>query len=436
MTDADKYFLQFKNDFFWTIFSTGFGTHLKSRAVALQHNEPSGFFMITKSGTRKLQEVAKNPHVTLAVWKKGDYNTVVAHCSARVSDKPEDFQAVWSDSFINYGYTGKTDERGRVIFFTIHSVVHGTKVIAGTPQDPKTFVIDATDPLPPLPEGPYQSAEAKELVKKTIGTHTNWHLITRNSLHIEDRVMQTDYHDELGIWQVTGASSKKVKEINANPNVSLLFPNYETFDQVVVDAVCWVDKTLETKEKVYFAGMKQYGYNSANDPGWVVLRFAIRSVEHHKAASAPTVYVCEPPKYDQDCQILYKAAKLDGILYLMTVDEKHVPHARIMGGIFFHPALGFFCSTRHTDKADQIEANPHAVIVRHDEKTTDDYIIEVFCTMQNSVMTNYATWTEIMKSVGYTGPEDDRMWKITLCPTDAKCQNVGQFWASISGASA
>ncbi|KAH7824700.1 uncharacterized protein MONOS_939 [Monocercomonoides exilis] len=53
----------------------------------------------------------------------------------------------------------------------------------------------------------------------------------------------------------------------------------------------------------------------------------------------------------------------------------------------------------------------------------------VFCTMVRSPMFNYATWEDYMTSVGYTGPDDKNMWKITVNPTKTQLVNMNEFWA-------
>ncbi|KAH7824725.1 uncharacterized protein MONOS_914 [Monocercomonoides exilis] len=430
MTEAEKYFLSHKKEYFWSVLSTGCGTHLNSRMVLLQHSEKAGFFIFTKNNTRKVGQIEQNGHVTLSLYPEGDYNNVVAHCSARVSAKKEDIAEVWTDQMLQYGYTGKDDERARIVFFTIHSVVHGNKVFAGVPQDPHTFDIDRKAPLKPLPSGPFKNEEAMAAVRAAMEVDKNAYLITWNALHQESRMMETIYSTEFGLAHVTGANTKKVKEIDANPNVNLLFVNKKDMIQVVVDAVCWVDRTLETKKKMWNDSLKTYGYAGPEDPKWVILRYALRSVEKHViSTNVPEVLVCEPPAYDRDTQIMYRASLTGKPCFLTTVDKAGVPHSRMMGRISFHPTLGFWMGSRFCGKAEQISQNPHATVTLYDDKTTDEYCFEVFCTMMQSPMFNYATWEDFMTSVGYTGPDDKNIWKITVNPTKAQLVNVNEFWA-------
>jgi general stress protein 26 len=244
-------------------------------------------------------------------------------------------------------------------------------------------------------------------------------------------MMQTHYHNELGLWHFTRITRPKVKEIETNPNVVLVLLQKDTMQTVVVDAVCWIDRTVESKAKIFSDGIKQYGYTGPEDPKLLLLRYDFRRVTVH--GSAKEIYECDPPQYDKDTQLFYKASTTHQITPFTTVDSKGVPHSRIMGGITFHPTLGFCFGTHESEKVKQIESNPHGIVTLYDEATTDTYTFEVLCSMVRSPMYRYALWSERMKAVGYTGPDDEHLIYIALTVQKAERVNIKEFWAQHSG---
>jgi general stress protein 26 len=428
MTEAEKFLLTQKENFFWSILSIGAGTHICPRACFLQHHEKIGFFYYTKTIYRKIGQIEKNPHVTVSIAPKGSMTNVVAHCSARVSADPKELDLVYSDDIKKFGYTGRDDARLRIIVLTIHSVVHESKVYAGVPIDPKTYDIDRITPIEPLPAGPYDNKGAGEVIKKHCGLGTGWHLITWNGLHHEDRMLETMWSDEIGLYQVTHENSKKGTEIETNHNVALLFEIKETNDQIVVDAVGFVCRCPDVKKKVWLDTYKGYGFSGPDDVSLVVLKYHLRSVTLHSLKDGLKTTQCEPTQYDKDTQLMYKAAIIHSTNFFTTVDEKGVPHTRIMGKIFYHPTLGFSLATHESNKAEQIRKNPHGTITLHDCNTSDEYIFDVDCKMVSSPMYRYALWTDLHKSAGVTGPEDTRSIHVVLAVRKAQVVNVNQFW--------
>jgi hypothetical protein len=142
---------------------------------------------------------------------------------------------------------------------------------------------------------------------------------------------------------------------------------------------------------------------------------------------------CEPTQYDKDAQMLYKAASLQRRNLFTTVDEKGVPHTGIMGGIFFHPTLGFRMCTHESKKAVQIRKNRHGRMALDDEKTSDEYIFDVECKMVWSEMLGYALWRDIMKGVGYKGREDTKVMDIGVRVKKGEVVKMKELWKKDSG---
>jgi general stress protein 26 len=300
-------------------------------------------------------------------------------------------------------------------------------VYGGVPVDPKTYDIDRTAPIEALPDGPYENKGANEEIKKHCGIGSGWHLITWNGLHHEDGMLETMWSDEIGLYQMTHENSKKGMEIETNHNVALLFEKKETKEEIVVDAVGFVCRCPEVKKKVWRDGYKEQGYLGPEDQQLVVLKFHVRSVTLHSLKDGLKTIQCEPTQYDKDTQMLYKAGILHTPNLLRTVDEKEEPHTRIMGGISFHPTLGFSMGTQESKKAEEMRKNPHGTITLHDDMTTDEYIFDVDCRMVSNEMFRYALWTDTMKDIGYKGPEDTSLIHIALTVRKAEVVNITQF---------
>jgi hypothetical protein len=141
-TEADKFWLGFKDKFFWTIISSVSGLAISPRACFLQYKPEVGFYIFCKNFTRKYAELKANPYVTLSLGEITDYSIPVALATAEIytAKDREWIEKAWFVFFITYiyiynrfddmlkfGYTSKEDERAILIVFTIHKAVLGIK---------------------------------------------------------------------------------------------------------------------------------------------------------------------------------------------------------------------------------------------------------------------------------------------------------------------
>lgn len=424
MTEADKYFLSLGERLQWTALSTTNGTHVSSRIINLSHNEKIGFFIFARADSNKITQIAKNPFVTLSITAHGDYFNDVAHCTARVSDKKEEIDAVYSDEAKKYGLSGRVDPALRLIIFTIHSVTHGTKVYEGVKIDPKSYTIDRSYEIPKIPEGPFKDKEAMEEVEKAIKANPNCHLITHNGLFLEDRIMETLSKEGLGVYQITQNFGAKLSQIEENPDVCLLFELKKENKQVSVECIVRVTRDQKLKDlawKEEYARMKV----TKESERWIILQYEIRKViVHDPSLPHPIIYDCSPLKYDKDMIIAMKAAKSQDPNFLITVDKDGVPKTRMMERLNFHPVLGLYNLTRESEKLKQIKNNNHVALCTYNSTTFDEFEIETHAVIQQSEMIRYAVWLDHYKNYGYSGIDDDRLIIIRYVPYNAIEQNT------------
>lgn len=422
MTEAEKYLLSLGDRILETVLITCVDNHKYARVVQLTYKEKIGFFIYTNANSNKVSQIKKNPYVTLSIESVDNMYNEVAHCVARVSDDKKEIYSVYTDAVKNFGFSGKDDPSLCIIFFTVQSVVHGTKVYQGAKINYDSFPADRNYDVPKLPEGDFKEKEAKDAVKKAIGIFPNAHAITSNGLLLEDRMMYTDFKDELGFYSVTTATTKKIIEIESDPSVCLLYYDKKTMDQVIVDAVCIIDRSQESKNLAWKESFTGYGYEKAGNT-WVVLRYELRSVNvQHEHTSV--VYVCPPPKYDKDVVIAIKAAKTKLPIFLTTVTKEGYPKTRMMERLNYHPLLGFYNVTSDTNKTKQIKDNKHVLLISYSSETYDDYEIEAdACVVKNNLM-NHAVYLDYYNKFELNGPDDENVVIVRYKVTNAKELNA------------
>lgn len=425
MTEAEKYLLSLGKRVLASVMTTADGTHLCPRIVMLQHNEKLGFFIYTKTIYRKISLVERNPNVTLSITAEGnEYFNVVAHCTARVSDKKEELDLVYNDSIKAFGYTGREDPRLRLIIFTIHSVTHGDKVYQGVKPDPNVYNIKKDFEVKELSKGPFQDKEAMKAVEEKLKVNPNVHLITWNNMYHEDRMMETHIVEGFGLCQATGSKSPKIKQIEDNPNVSLLLFDDKTNTQAVVDAICEIKRDQESKNKVWNEGLSKVGYTKTGDM-WVVLLFHIRNVVLHDIKSLEIItYTCTPSEYDKNTNIMLKATKDNIPMFLITVDKENKPKTRMMERLNYHPAVGFYSFTKRTNKTEQMNNNNNVLLIMYDSVTYEDFEVEAKATLTHSEELSYAVWNDYYKNFGYSGPDDENIIVVRYTPTFVKNYNA------------
>ncbi|KAA6397689.1 MAG: hypothetical protein EZS28_006784 [Streblomastix strix] len=433
--EAEKFLLTLKDHFLWSILTTSDCLRPTPRACGLKYKPEIGFFITTVSISKKVSQIEKNPIGTISIYPDKGQISAVAHCILQVTKEQKVLDAAWSDELLQFGYTGKTDERFRVILITVNSVTFGNDKYAGVPFDYKIYEKITKEDLPPLPTGPFKTKEVEEFVKSTFKPLKNAHMITFDGFVHDSRVMEIHYKDDenVGLYAITGFKSKKVQQIIANPNVSLLIENKETWEQKIFDTAAKICECPEIKKKIWDDEFKQYGFTGPEDEKLAVILFSTRRVIHHNLGShISEVLVAEPVQYDKDLQLLNKLSKLGEPINLVTADERGVLHSRIMGVVMYNSVIGFCMVTKSTSaKNKQLEHNNHAILTSYKAESGDSYTIEAQLSIKKEKEIMIPTWIPMMAAVGYKGPEDPARSILLVNVTKADHVNVKQFWANL-----
>ncbi|KAK2955605.1 hypothetical protein BLNAU_9464 [Blattamonas nauphoetae] len=283
MTKATEYLQKFKTNFFWTTLATSAGTDIKARIVELMFHNKYGFYIRTKKGTKKVQELIDHPLVTLSICPPNDMSAVVAQAWVEVIDDKKVCSEMWDENMRNYGYSGPDDDRIVMCIFHITHIKHGKEEFAGeainqAAVDKANQTVAQAAPY----AGPFQDKEADALIKKEIGEMQLCHLVTKHGAHqFNDRMMEVRRSDEFGLHCITNPQSEKYKEITANPNIVLLRELRATMGQleIVAEAVLCTDP--EIKKKLWHAGLPSYGIESVDSPLYGLILFKPKTVFLH-----------------------------------------------------------------------------------------------------------------------------------------------------------
>jgi general stress protein 26 len=87
--------------------------------------------------------------------------------------------------------------------------------------------------------------------------------------------------DDLSIWYACGASSNKVRQIRANPNVAVSF--YEAAQDLVVSGTAQIVKDAETKAEVWQDDWQRFFPQGKDDPEYCVLRITATKALYRNA---------------------------------------------------------------------------------------------------------------------------------------------------------
>ncbi|KAK2955985.1 hypothetical protein BLNAU_8961 [Blattamonas nauphoetae] len=424
---AAQYLLKFKDHFFWSNIISSDGTHINSRICLLMHHEKHGFFIGTKNFTRKVEQFRKTPIVTISVMPPNDHTSVVAQAYVEVRQDKEIIKDLWTDDMKKYGYSGIDDERITYCLLHILHLKHGNQEFEGEQMD--YTIIDKmnhSEPLPALRAGPFQEEEGAKLIKEQFGTEQNCHLVSfKDGYYHNDRMVVVRYSDEFGLHCTTSPNAAKYREILANPNVSVLLEQRETMGQVVIDAVATPCDCLETKKKLFHDRLPTRGIKTPESPEYGLILFKPRAIYIHAISnSSPKELHFPPTKYDKDVALIAQASATHRLCYLATVSEKNEVHMRMMGATFCHPTLGPYVVSKYTQRKNkELVANPSFAIGLYDHITTDEYVIEGHAYQVHNKMIGHTIWSDAMKAVGYTGPDDESITIIRLVPTKTECIN-------------
>lgn len=415
-SEADKFWLGYKDKFFWTIVASARGLAISPRACFLQYKPNVGFYVFCKNFTRKVAEIKANPFVTLSISEVSGGDIPVALTTAEVSTSKEVIYKAWDDEFLKYGYTSKDDERAVVIIFTIHKATLGQKEYAGAPYDYPKYKIDQTIQTFPLPEGPYQSTEGKAEIDSALKVSRTVHLLTFQGVLIRNRLVFLQQNEKLGYYFITNKTSKKYRQLIGSSNVSLLHENKTESKQVIIEGVATFVCCLDAKKSAWTEDLKKLGYSGVEDPNLKVVRVVPRRVIVHSfTPSSPVVYQFKPPQYDYIIEKLHAQYKTGIFWSLASIDEKGLPHNRTMGGNYLAP-IGFIFGTHESEKIKQINANPHIAVAGFDSKSFQDVNVEGLGYVSECDLVRYAIWDDKYKNVGYTGPDDKKLKFIYLNP--------------------
>ncbi|KAA6399220.1 MAG: hypothetical protein EZS28_005255 [Streblomastix strix] len=291
---AEKFLLNYQEHFLWSVLTTTNNTRPSPRVGQLRHSSDLGFFYTTKTGTSKIAQIEKNPLATISLYPKKGFDTIVAHVSLRLSAERRDLDAAWSDELLQYGYTGKNDERLRVILITVHQVTFGKDSYEGTPIDPKIEGKISKGESQSIATGPFKTKEIDELLKKTFTPKKLADLITFQGSYHDSRVMEVHYKEGVGLFSSTHLGSKKVNEIQVNENVALLVSDQKAWDQIIVDAVAKICTCPEMKKKVWEDSLKAFGFKGADDEQLTLIIYTPRRTIHHTMVAPPEELVAEP----------------------------------------------------------------------------------------------------------------------------------------------
>ncbi|KAH3743505.1 SDR family oxidoreductase [Pelomyxa schiedti] len=106
------------------LLTTHNGTSMATRPMVLNFDPILGYYMGTRKGSRKLEQLAANGDVNVLVGKQGMtascYCQILATCTAS-TDPWVRYQA-WRDNFTQFGYTGVEDPNFVVLLLTIDTV--------------------------------------------------------------------------------------------------------------------------------------------------------------------------------------------------------------------------------------------------------------------------------------------------------------------------
>jgi general stress protein 26 len=78
------------------------------------------------------------------------------------------------------------------------------------------------------------------------------------------------------LYEGTDENWKKVREIERNDKVGLLFENRERKEEIVVDAVGFVCRCPEVRKKIWNDVYKGRGFCGPEDAKLVVLKYQVR----------------------------------------------------------------------------------------------------------------------------------------------------------------
>lgn len=308
MSEALNFFLTFKDHFMWTIVTTFDGRRITPRVCGIRYHEKLGIFLFTKSISRKIDQMKRNPYSTLSIRPPDGFSNIVAQCTVRVSEDPSEIDLVYSDNLKNYGFSGRDDTRIRLCIFTIHKVVVGSKTYEGTPLDTLSVKLDQSL-IEKLEISKFETDEALKIVNGAITQDSNWHLITRSNMFHDDRIVCLTNNPKHGLLTATARGSRKINQINADANVCLLLEQHESASQIVIDAVARAIYSPDINTEIWHEPLKKFGFSGPDDAKLWILAFSIRSVTVHRISELhPQVYYCELPQLDKD-EILLLSVK-------------------------------------------------------------------------------------------------------------------------------
>lgn len=411
LSEAEELLLSYKDEYFWTIVSNADGTHIAARACYLQYKPDFGFYICAKNDTNKYEQLKANPYATLSFAKVTDNSIPVFYATCRVSTNKADIDKAWFAKMKDYGYTGKDDPRLVVFIFTIHGASLGpTKNYSGVSYDFSNLRVVGDAPLPTLQtEGPFQSVEGLGvLIDAWKKDPRGFHLFTFNGLEVRDRLMRLNYNNKTGFYLITSPSSGKAAQLSGNPNVALLQEQRSENVQVVVDGLLHEVKCVKAKEDTWDDSFKVFGFTGYQDPDYGVYKLVVRKVIVHSFTAAPKVYQFEPTAYDNATHLLYSAWKAGHVQWgLSTVDARNVPHSRTML-LSYHSALGFYMGGRNSSEKYKQLAHQHAAALNlYVVPTGEDYQVQVDTRILDLDPVRYAIRTNKLKSINYTGPENE-----------------------------
>jgi general stress protein 26 len=283
-TVAEKNFLSYKEKFSSVVLTTNFNNRPVARIVEVYHHSNLGFFTITYKNSQKVIQIQKNPYTTLSFFPGSGMWNIVANCTTSISNNEDEIKNVWNNNMKKYGFINFDDKNISLLKFTIHSVTKRKEIFEGVPiPEPfLSFEISNFDFLKISDEKESElSKHGYSIINNAVSKNHLWHLITCNGLRHEDRLLEVFIHPMLGFWTFTHGKSKKVNEVKINPNVCLFLEELNSGRQVCVDALIWIDSSLDHKKLVWKSGDEKYGFNGVNDPNLILFRYTFRSVSVH-----------------------------------------------------------------------------------------------------------------------------------------------------------
>ena len=274
ITAAETYLLTYSAHFLLTVLLTINGLNLYPHTIPLMYDENINFYTILPVDSPQIAHIEANPNVTLSLVYDPEKNPVVVSCTAWISNNQTELDALSPEQLKKLGYSGNINSKAKFIRFAVHSLTHDGKTLEGLPYSgPSPASTNSNIPLSSnTPK--CNTKEVLSIIRETITANRVGHLFSTNNTTVHARLMQTLWHDKLGMYHITYAGTRKLSDYAVNPHCALLFSDAVHQRQLAVEATATMHTDTALKTLAWAPHLAEFGFEGPESDGWVLVTYA------------------------------------------------------------------------------------------------------------------------------------------------------------------